>query len=472
MKPIMNLSSLLLIGALQFTACSEAPAGKESHAQEAAPVASFVNGITPENAGSRRGPVTLSGSVSHNQWKKLYLYSTYGRVNTRIDSADVANSTFAFRTQEVDAGIYMVGPADNNLCPVILNPAESTVQIRFGSTKADAGTTSISSKENEGWLGYFPRENGLLKQIRDLRASAKKSSMGGEFEKQAVQKENELLALQGELIAKYSGTHLAKLLTWKQEPDKTDKSKYWNNIDFSDESIVRSTVLTDRIQNFMRAFSRGEESGFIDCIAVVAEKAKANDIVLEFALNQMLTGFYESGMENISTYLIDNYIHGDACGDANFSSIIQGTAESIARLGVGKTPPNITGKTSDGKFIDLMKLAASKKYTLVMFWSSWCEHCKGEAPEVVTCYNLFKDNGFEIVGYSVDQAENAWRSAIQERGFEFPNLCGFQLWDSKGAKDYRITKTPGFFLLDQSGTIVLKPKGIREVQAFLKANLK
>jgi hypothetical protein len=50
-------------------------------------------------------------------------------------------------------------------------------------------------------------------------------------------------------------------------------------------------------------------------------------------------------------------------------------------------------------------------------------------------------------------------------------MCGFALWDSKGAKDYRISKTPGFFLLDQSGIIVLKPKGIREVQAFLKVNL-
>ncbi|MFN9799197.1 MAG: TlpA family protein disulfide reductase, partial [Bacteroidota bacterium] len=107
------------------------------------------------------------------------------------------------------------------------------------------------------------------------------------------------------------------------------------------------------------------------------EKAKANEVVLEFALNQMLTGFYESGMENISTYLIDNYVHGDACGDAQFSSVIQNTAESIARLGVGKIPPNITGKGIDGKAIDLMKIAASKKFTLVMFWSSWCKHCKG-----------------------------------------------------------------------------------------------
>jgi hypothetical protein len=34
----------------------------------------------------------------------------------------------------------------------------------------------------------------------------------------------------------------------------------------------------------MRSFSKGEESGFINCVATVAEKAKASDKVLEFSL--------------------------------------------------------------------------------------------------------------------------------------------------------------------------------------------
>lgn len=471
MRNTMSISGLILLTALHLTGCTEnrTPAGQAEAV--AAPENDYVNGITEQNKGNRRGAVTLAGTVAHAPWARIYLYATYGRINTRIDSADVRNGVFAFPPIEVETGIYMVGPADNNLCPVILNPAEGEVNIRFQNAKADAGMEAQNSPENQGWFAYFPNETNLLRQIRELRGKARKSSMPGEFEKQAVQKESELTKLQGDLIQRYPNTYLAKLLTWKQEPVKDDKMKYWDNIDFTDESIIRCTVLTDRIQNFMRAFSRGEEGGFIDCIAIVAEKAKANEVVLEFALNQMLTGFYESGMENISTYLIDNYVHGDACGDAQFSSVIQNTAESIARLGVGKIPPNITGKGIDGKAIDLMKIAASKKFTLVMFWSSWCEHCKGEAPEITTCYNLYKDKGFEIVGYSVDQVDVAWRNAVAERVFEFPNLCGLNLWDSKSARDYRISRTPGFFLLDQRGTIVLKPKGIREVQAFLKANL-
>jgi peroxiredoxin len=296
--------------------------------------------------------------------------------------------------------------------------------------------------------------------------------MKAEFEKQAAAKELELSELQAKMIGEYPNTHFAKVLTWKQEPEKAEIGKYWDNIDFSDQSLIHGVVLSDRIQNFMRSFSKGEESGFINCIATVAEKAKADDIVLEFALNQMLVGFYESGMENICTYMIDNYINGDSCGDADLSNVIKSTAESIQKLSVGNTPPNIQMADMSGANVDLFKLAAKNKYTLVMFWSSWCEHCKGEAPEVKQCYDQWHAKGFEILGVSVDNVKVNWETAVKDRGFTFPNVCGMKLWDSKPAKDYRVTKTPVFYLLDSTGKIVLKPKGIREVQAFLTKNMK
>jgi thiol-disulfide isomerase/thioredoxin len=222
----------------------------------------------------------------------------------------------------------------------------------------------------------------------------------------------------------------------------------------------------------MRSFSKGEESGFINCVSTVAEKTKVNDRVLEFSLNQMLVGFYESNMENMCMHIIDNYINGESCGDSDLSNVIKTTASSIKNLSVGNTPPNIQLTTSTGSKYDLYKTAASNKYTLVMFWSSWCEHCKGEAPEVKACYDQWKAKGFDIVGVSIDKNKQAWTNALTERGFTFPQVCGMNEYQSPVAKDYRVSKTPTFYLLDKEQKIVLKPKGIREVQTFLAANLK
>lgn len=467
----MNLLGLILISAMSLGSCSEpATTDKPAAAQTAAPV--YTNGVTDANKGMKTGPIEVKGTLAPKNFKKMYLYNLYGKTATKMDSCTITDGNWNFGTKKYEQGIYQIGVADANVTTIILNPAEPIVEIGFRAGKLDGSMYAIASKENEAWAKYTPQEVALLKAIKDAKVSANKGTMKAEFEKQAIAKELELSELQAKMIGEYPNTHFAKLLTWKQEPERTDMAKYWDNIDFTDRSLLHGIVMSDRIQNFMRSFSKGQESGFINCVAAVAEKGKADDVVLEFVLNQMLVGFYESGMENICTFIIDNYVNGDSCGDADLSNIIKSTAESIQKLSVGNTPPNIQMSALDNSQVDLYKLAAKNKYTLVMFWSSWCEHCKGEAPEVKAAYDQWHSKGFEILGVSVDNVSQAWEQAVKERGFTFPNVCGMKLWESKVAKDYRVTKTPAFYLIDSTGKIVLKPKGIREVQAFLAKNIK
>ena len=420
-----------------------------------------------------KGLVKLTGTMSAQKTGKVFIWESFGRNVIKLDSAQLLNGAFSFPERDMELGIYMVGLNENNMCPVILNPAEKLVDVQFGSFKLESSMTSSGSRENQGWSAYMQQEPALLKAIKDAKVGAAKTpEKKSEFEKQLAAKEKELLNLQNTMIAEYPGTQLAKIMSWKQEPNRTDIRKYWDNVDFGDVSITRSRVLSDRIESFMRLFSKGTDSGFYSCIEVVVERAKAHDAVLEFALNQMLVGFYESNMETVCMYIIDNYINGDACGDADLSSVVKNTAESIQRISVGNKPPNILLNDANGQPVDLYAMAAKKKYTLVLFWSSYCEHCKGEAPEVKACYDAWNKKGFEILGVSIDRSPEAWKAAIAERGFTFPNVCGMKDFQSPVAKDYRITRTPAFYLLNSKGEIVLKPKSIREVQSFLAKNVK
>ncbi len=472
----MSIFTLTLATALIIGSCDSGTSVSKKDTKNTdslSAVIPFTNGITDSNTGTKSGPVELKGTVAGFKMGKMFLWESQGRTTNRIDSTTITDNAFSFGKKEYELGIYMIGTNENNMCPIIINPNEPVCEIGFKNGKLENSLFAINSKENEGWAKYMIQEPTLLKAIKDARvAGAKSPSMKVQFDQQALAKEQELAKLQGSLINEYPGTHLAKILTWKQEPTKTEIAKYWDNIDFTDESIIRSKVLTDRIESFMRSFSKGEESGFINCVATVADKAKVNDKMLEFSLNQMLTGFYESNMENICAYIIDNYVNGDACGDADLSNVIKSTAESIQNLSLGKTPPNISLTTLDGKKYDLYAAATKNKYTLVMFWSSWCEHCKGEAPEVKACYDQWGAKGFEILGVSIDKQKVMWETAVKDRGFTFPNVCGMKEYQSAVAKDYRVTKTPTFFLLDSNKKIVLKPKGIRDVQTFLSKNLK
>jgi thiol-disulfide isomerase/thioredoxin len=471
----MNIIGLILSVTVSVASCGGSTTNSDNKgATETTSVGGvqYTNGVTDQNKGMKKGPIQVKGTIQNPAVSKIYLWNTYGKTNTKMDSTAVKAGAFDFGSKQIEQGIYMIGTADNNMASIILNPAEPVVELQFKGGRMENGMVAVNSKENEAWAAYVPQENVLLKAIKDARVAGAKSSLKGEYEKQVSQKEAELSALQAKMIGAYPNTHFAKVLTWKQEPERTDMNKYWDNIDFTDRSLIHGLVMSDRIQNYMRSFSKGTEPGFISCISTLAEKSKADDMVLEFTLNQMLVGFYESGMENICLHIIDNYVNGESCGDADLSNIIKSTAESIQNLSVGNTPPNINMTTMKGGKVDLYQTAKQNKYTLVMFWSSWCEHCKGEAPEVKQCYDLWNPKGFEIVGVSVDNNKAAWETAVNDRGFTFPNVCGMKQWESPVAKDYRVTKTPAFFLLDNTGKIVLKPKGIREVQAFLAKNIK
>lgn len=481
----MNQLLLTLFSLLAVAGCAsgetEAKGTEESKkkapvqqtAQVAAEAVNYVNGVTEKNAGDKVGPIRVHGTVKGGaQGKKIYLYETEGKNDMAIDSVPMTGGKFDFGVKDYHRGFYMLGMENdpNNKVAVILNPDEQEVDISFASIRLEASPTSVMSQENKGWFEYYKTERSVNNQIRALKKQRSGSSFKERITAQINEKEAALKAQQEATIKKYPDTFLAKFLTYKNSPNKGDKGKYWEDLDFTDESLVRMPVIPDRIQEFMRTHSGGNESGFYNCIDLVKAKAEVNPRVLEFSLYTMLDGFYQSGMETVSLYILDNYIFDDDCG-ANLSDVIKQRAEGIINLQIGKTPPNFVIPTWDGKTVDLMKEVKNHEYTLVMFWASWCHKCEQEIPVLKNVYEVYKSRGFGVVGVSVDQNRAAWEGAVKSNDLKWPNVSQLQMWDSPVAKDYKVTQTPSLFLLNKEGKIVDKPKRIYQVENFLKKNL-
>lgn len=464
--------------------CSSEPAAKESapanaetanvEQVEGAQAANYVNGITAENAGDKTGPIHLHGVMrAAPPGSKLFLYETEGKTNFVIDSTAINGTAWDFGTKEYARGFYMIGfNGDlNNMMMVILNPDESEVNLTFNSSRVTGNHASAGSKENEGFFAYWAEDRRIDRDIAALRKQRGESSFKERVDQDIAKKEEELRGVQKTFIERYPGTFLAKFLTWKRSPFPSDKGKYWSDIDFNDNSIVRTPILNDRIQEFMRTHSGGEPSGFMSCVDLLKAEAEENPRVLEFTLYTMLDGFYQSNMEDISMYILDNYIFDDDCG-ANLSDVVKQRAQGIVNLQIGKTPPNFKIEKSTGGTLDLMTEVKKNEYTLLMFWASWCHKCEQEMPVLSQVHTAYKGRGFGVVGVSVDNSRQQWLAAIESKGAQnWPNVSQLMSWDSPVAKDYRITQTPTLFLLNKKGEIVLKPKRIFEVDNFLKQKL-
>jgi len=67
--------------------------------------------------------------------------------------------------------------------------------------------------------------------------------------------------------------------------------------------------------------------------------------------------------------------------------------------------PSFRAATIDGAPLGSDELAG--KVALVMFWASWCEPCISEGPSIDQVYRRHRDDGFVIVGMSLDEVDDA-----------------------------------------------------------------
>ncbi|MGO1243267.1 TlpA disulfide reductase family protein [Sphingobacterium sp. JB170] len=192
--------------------------------------------------------------------------------------------------------------------------------------------------------------------------------------------------------------------------------------------------------------------------------------VVEFAGKQdNLAGFYAISTldPEIAEQEIITYAHqiDDKFLDNRYVTQFKQEAQKLERLAVGQPAPQITSFTPDNKQVKLSDFHG--KYTLVDFWASWCVPCRQENPNIVKQYHAFKDQGFTVLGVSLDNNPGSWMRAITDDKLEWTQVSDLQAWSSELIIDYKIKAIPTSYLLDPDGKILAKNLRGKELEAFL-----
>jgi peroxiredoxin len=480
----MTILSTVLFAALTLTACNEVAPAAANNANEAKATTEQVtqsdaisplykDGTNDQNRGDKLGLVRVHGTMMSSTSGDVILYESEGRNASEVARTRLLNRAFDFGELELGRGFYKIGyNGETNATDIIINPDEPDLFVEFKSSRLSATKSAEGSAENTAWFDYQKKQTQHDQEVRKLRKGIKDAgAFRSRIEGQIKAKEEEHMKEQHAMMDANPGTYFSKWLGWKNPKYPTSKGRFFEDIDPLDNSAVRSMALSDRIQKMMRTFSGGTDSGFLACIDLVKAHFEPNPVALESVLYSMLDGFYNTGKETICQYILDNYIFDEDCG-ADLSDAIRLRAQGIINLQVGKTPPNFQIEKWDGGTLDLYETAKQNKYTLLMFWASWCHKCEQEMPNIGPMYAKHGYKGFEVIGISLDQVKATWDKAITDNGMTWPNVSQLQAWNSPVVADYKVTATPTYFLLNETGEIVLKPKRYFEVDKFLNENLK
>ena len=244
--------------------------------------------------------------------------------------------------------------------------------------------------------------------------------------------------------------------------------RYWDDVDFSDTTLIASETMSAKLVDFFFSFTDGNEQRFdslsIAGLGVVFDKAKVNMRMYEYILEFALNGFANMGRDHVTDYLL-NYPQL-AEGEINIEEGLRldSITEPYQKVRVGVKAPDFFGITIDDKVYAIF--ASGAKYILVVFWSTDCEYCHDFLVQIRKNLDLKSD--FELVTFALADNEEDVKKAVKKMRLPGYHFYDELRWDSEAFLSYHVTSTPTVFVLDENKTIVCKPYDWKELKYWLK----
>ncbi|MDR1973086.1 MAG: DUF5106 domain-containing protein [Bacteroidales bacterium] len=388
-----------------------------------------------------------------------------------------------------EGGLYLLITNDRRYAEIIIDKDQNyTIETTYPDIMT--GIKFIGSPENQLYQDFAESGTEDMKKLKELNDQYKATSDAGDtvkLEKIKSEVSGIYKAMEDkkEQFVKEHPEHLMSILFKAQKevhvpaapddvPDslKQDwqyeyyKNHYFENFDLCDDRVVRTPLFHQRLADYCDKVLKMQLPDTVKfALERLIEKTRCAPELFKYAVWYTVDKYQRSdiiGQDAIWVYLAKRYY---LTGDAFWASqaIIENFKKRIDRLEpllIGNVPPEFacpdtTIETPNERWVSVF--SSKKKYTIVIFWSITCGHCKRAIPK---WHELYKEKGEElgldVITICKDFDIPAWKKYIRENHLEdWINLNG-----KTATLDYNDTwdvqSTPVVYILDRNHRIVTK----------------
>lgn len=241
------------------------------------------------------------------------------------------------------------------------------------------------------------------------------------------------------------------------------KHEMISNKDWSDTLLLNSDAYSKTLIDYLMLYGNrnaGREqqiSLYKQAIDSVFSFIPAHSPVYDYAMLYLMQGFEQFKMEPLVIHMIKN--HADNC--SRTESKLDNRINYYETFQNGATAPDFISTTMDGEPVNFYEEVSGK--TLLVFWATWCGHCKQLNQSLTEIYPQLGQKNIDIISVSLDHNPDELTTYLENTDLPFEVWCDYQGWESDVVDQYYLYATPTMLLLDKDKTILGKPLNLNQL---------
>ena len=426
----------------------------------------------------------------------IYLGNHYGEKQYVRDTVKLDHNGWAtFKGPEtLPGGIYLIVLPGKTYFEIIVNEQKFTIETdSLDYVQKFKSSGSLENKLFNEHQRFIIDKTKYTQEIKNrLDANKNNKDSAAILKKIISDVDKEVKEYRLKIISDYPKTFMAKIIMAMQEPDVPEpprddkgnitdstfqfryyKSHYLENLDFSDERLLRTPIFQNKIKTYTQQLTVPMPDSIIVSIDTIIEKSKANKEVFKYCV-ATLANYYETsnimGYDKIFVHIAEKYYLSD---DAYW---VDSTLKAKIHERVEKIKPNILGELAHDLAMPDTALkmhtlyGVKAKYTILVFWDPTCSHCKIEIPKLCQYYDSVKTKGvsLEVFSVGIESDIELWKKFIRDNKLDWINVS--DLYNQTNfRKYYDIYSTPVIYLLDQQKHIIAKRLDTEKIRDFISS---
>ena len=381
----------------------------------------------------------------------------------------ISRDSFLITVPAGEPQFYYVGYAGNQMRPVIFS--DELDMAMKGNCSSVRGSNISGSAFNKGYDNLMAtvrkRQKELQVEAGKFRHAARQSQEAADNVKKAMAKIDQQQISFLDSLKKTDPflARIAALNTYLSYPNNQGKytnevdyfaEKFFQFVDFKSSDYNNIPAIFESFKNYSQTMaSVGFDAKRVEkTINSQLKQIPTDGRAYRYALGGVVIGLQSKNNPAFASFANEFIEKYEATTDASSIQRLKLQMQASKSFIIGAEAPDFTQKTPEGEDLSLSDLKG--KVVLIDFWASWCGPCRKENPHVVKLYEKYKDQGFEILGVSLDKDKKRWVQAIEKDGLEWKHVSDLKGWKNAVAQTYSVRSIPHTVLLDADGNIIAR----------------